>query len=48
MRFEYAFALEDAIAKWFLVIIDLEYPRFGLIRIDAAEQVMLELRRLMR
>jgi len=30
------------------VILDLEYPCFGLIRIDAADQVLIELRRTMR
>jgi hypothetical protein len=30
------------------VIIDLEYPRFGLIRVDAADQMLLELRETMR
>ena len=30
------------------VILDLEYPRLGLIRIDAADQTLIDLRRLMR
>jgi hypothetical protein len=30
------------------VIIDLEYPRFGLIRVDAADQMLMELREAMR
>jgi hypothetical protein len=30
------------------VIIDLEYPRFGLIRVDATDQVLLDLRRTMK
>ena len=30
------------------VILDLEYPRFGLIRIDSADQTLMELRELMR
>ncbi len=29
------------------VIVDIEYPRFGLIRVDAADQVLVELRRAM-
>jgi hypothetical protein len=27
------------------VIVDLEYPRFGFIRIDAADQVLIDLRK---
>jgi hypothetical protein len=30
------------------VILDLEYPRFGLIRVDATDQVLLDLRRTMK
>jgi hypothetical protein len=30
------------------VILDLEYPRLGLIRIDEADQTLIELRKLMR
>jgi hypothetical protein len=30
------------------VILDLEYPRLGLIRVDAADQVLVELRESMR
>ena len=29
------------------VIVDLEFPRYGLIRIDTADEVMVELRRSM-
>ncbi len=32
----------------FFVILDLEYPRFGLIRIDDADQVFVDLRKIMR
>jgi hypothetical protein len=32
----------------FFVILDLEYPRYGLIRVDAADQVFVELRNLVR
>jgi hypothetical protein len=32
----------------FFVILDLEYPRFGLIRIDEADKVLVELRNLVR
>ena len=32
----------------FFVILDLEYPRFGLIRVDEADQMFVELRNLMR
>jgi hypothetical protein len=32
----------------FFVILDLEYPRFGLIRIDEADEVLVELRNLVR
>ena len=32
----------------FLVILDLEFPRFGLIRIDEADKVLVELRNLVR
>ena len=41
----YMLLFAGTISVTFLVIIDLEYPRFGLIRIDAADQVMVELRR---
>ena len=30
------------------VILDVEYPRFGLIRVDAADQVLVELRESMK
>ena len=40
-----AFALTMAIAVY--VILDLEYPRLGLIRVDSADQVMVDLRRSM-
>lgn len=26
------------------VIVDIEYPRFGVIRVDAADQILIELR----
>lgn len=32
----------------FYVIAELEYPRFGLIRVDQADQVLIELRSLVR
>ena len=38
----FAFAVVMAVS--FLVILDLEFPRFGLIRIDAFDQVLVELR----
>lgn len=36
------------ISVTFFIILDLEYPRFGLIRIDDADQVLIELRNLIR
>lgn len=44
----YMLVLATAISVTFFVILDLEYPRRGLIRVDAADQVLVELRRLMR
>jgi hypothetical protein len=41
-----AFAAVTAITLY--VILDLEYPRFGLIRIDAADQLLLEVRASMK
>lgn len=38
-----AFALTMALAVY--VILDLEYPRLGLIRVDSADQVLVDLRR---
>ena len=35
------------IAATVFVILDLEYPRLGLIRVDAADEVLMELRRSM-
>jgi len=35
------------IAATVYVILDLEYPRLGLIRVDAADEVLTELRRSM-
>ena len=32
------------VAATVYVIFDIEYPRFGLIRIDAADQILIELR----
>jgi hypothetical protein len=40
-----AFALVMALAIY--VILDLEFPRLGLIRVDAADQVLVELRKSM-
>ena len=42
------FTLAGALAAAFYVIIDLEYPRFGLIRVDAFDQVLVDLRQSMR
>jgi hypothetical protein len=39
----FAFALAGAV----YVILDMEYPRVGLIRVDAFDQVLVELRRSM-
>jgi hypothetical protein len=32
----------------FYVILDLEYPRLGLIRVDAADQILVQLRNSLR
>jgi hypothetical protein len=40
--------LAVAMSLTFYVIIDLEFPRLGLIRIDAADQVLIDLRRSMQ
>jgi hypothetical protein len=44
----YMLLFAAAIAATVFVIFDLEYPRFGLIRIDEADKVLLELRNLVR
>ena len=44
----HAIGFSAAIAVTVYVILDLEYPRLGLIRVDAADQVMLELRESMQ
>jgi hypothetical protein len=40
------FAVITAVAVY--VILDLEYPRLGLIRVDAADQALIELRETMK
>lgn len=37
-----------AMSVTFYVILELEYPRFGLIRVDQADQILIELRNLVR
>jgi hypothetical protein len=44
----YMLLIATTMSVTLFVILDLEYPRFGLIRIDAADQVLIELRGLMR
>lgn len=44
----YMLLFAATISVTFFVILDLEYPRFGLIRIDEADQVLVELRNLIR
>jgi hypothetical protein len=44
----HAVGFSATIAITVYVILDLEYPRLGLIRVDAADQVLLELRESMR
>ena len=44
----HAVGFSATIAITVYVILDLEYPRLGLIRVDAADQVMLELRESMQ
>jgi hypothetical protein len=36
------------IATTVYVIVDMEYPRFGMIRVDAADQVLMDLRQSMK
>jgi hypothetical protein len=43
----HAVGFAAVIASTLYVILDLEYPRLGLIRVDAADEVLLELRRSM-
>lgn len=40
------FATMTAITVY--VILDIEYPRFGIIRVDSADQVLIELRESMQ
>jgi hypothetical protein len=42
----FAFAVMMSLTVY--VIIDIEFPRLGLIRVDAADQVLMELRQGMR
>ena len=42
------FALASVTALTVYVIVDIEYPRFGFIRVDAADRVLLELRESMK
>jgi hypothetical protein len=44
----YMLLIAITISLTLYVILDLEYPRFGLIRIDSADQILLELRGQMR
>ncbi|MBM4126357.1 MAG: DUF4239 domain-containing protein [Nitrospira sp.] len=44
----YMLLFAGAMSVTFFVILDLEYPRFGLIRIDEADQVLIELHNLVR
>lgn len=44
----YMFLFAAPISATFYVILELEYPRFGLIRVDQADQVLIELRDLVR
>jgi uncharacterized membrane protein YfcA len=37
-----------ALASAFYLIVDLEYPRFGLIRVDAFDQFLIDVRQSMR
>ena len=37
-----------ALASAFYLIVDLEYPRFGLIRVDAFDQFLIDVRQDMR
>lgn len=44
----YRLTIAAAMSITFYVIMDLEYPRLGLIRVDAADQTLIELRKGMR
>jgi hypothetical protein len=40
--------LSAAMSVTFYVILDLEHPRLGLIRVDSADQVLMDLGKMMR
>jgi len=44
----YMILLATTMSATFFLILDIEYPRFGLIRIDDADKVLMELRNLVR
>jgi hypothetical protein len=44
----YMLLFAGTVSATFYVILEVEYPRFGLIRVDQADQVLIELRDLVR